>query len=234
MNTGKDTEAQRAVEGDAADGAAWIEVGYVDPPAAPVGHKTEVRRCSHLGTVDAYRHVPRLGEFMQTFTGKAIYPMDLRVEDVDIRDIAHSLSMLCRYAGHTKNFYSVGEHSVRVARWCRQFGPEAALHGLLHDATEAYLVDVPRPIKPYLVGYREAEQRAWDVIVDRYSIVLHTPVIEQADRRILADERSALMAQCEREWADNGQPLGVQIEGWLPARAEREFLALFDELYGED
>lgn len=176
----------------------------------------------------------RFGDWMQTFTGRAVYPLSLRPEDIDIRDIAHSLAMQCRYAGHVRQFYSVAEHSVHVARWCRQHGPDAALEALLHDATEAYLVDVPRPVKPFLIGYKEAETRVWAVIAERYGLASHSSVHE-ADNRILNDERCALMAPCVREWSlPDTRPLGVTIEGWLPARAEREFLALFYELYGED
>lgn len=184
---------------------------------------------------DRADHPPRIGDWVQTYTGRAVFPLDLRPDDIDIRDVAHALSMQCRYAGHVQRFYSIAEHSVHVARWCRQYGPDAALHGLLHDATEAYLVDVPRPVKPFLQGYKEAEAAAWEVIVDRFDLVLHTPIVHETDNRILNDERPALMAPCEREWSlPDYRPLGVAIEGWLPARAEREFLALFDELYGED
>lgn len=246
MTCAADNIARAAVEGDRlalaqkriatyADG--WISLaGYEDPPSPPPGLSVEVRRDSHLGIAEAYRFVPaRIGDWMQTFTGRAVYPLDLRPADVDIRDIAHALSMQCRYAGHTLRFYSVAEHSVQVARWCRKFGTDAALHGLLHDATEAYLVDVPRPVKPFLTGYREAEARAWDVVCQRFGLAMRTPLVAEADNRILNDERAALMTPCEREWLmADARPLGITIEGWLPARAEREFLALFDELYGED
>lgn len=179
----------------------------------------------------------RLGDWMQTFTGRAVFPLDLRPGDIDIQDIAHALSMQCRYAGHTRTFYSVAEHSVHVARWCRQYGPAAALEGLLHDATEAYLVDVPRPIKPFLVGYRDAEWRAAEVIAERFGLDArgYPEYVHEADNRILNDERAALMAPCDREWTlTDDQPLGVRIECWRPDRAKREFLALFNELYGED
>ncbi|OAM73046.1 hypothetical protein [Devosia elaeis] len=176
------------------------------------------------------------GGWMQTFTGRAVYPLDLRPEDIDIRDIAHALSLQCRYAGHVRQFYSVAEHSVHVARHCRQYGPEAGLEGLLHDATEAYLVDVPRPIKPFLKSYKLIEQRAWRAIAGRFDLApdFYCEAVHEADNRILHDERAALMSPCEREWSLTGDPLGVTIECWSPERAEREFLALFEELYGED
>ena len=180
----------------------------------------------------------RFGGWMQTYTGRAVYPLDLRPEDIDIRDIAHSLSLQCRYAGHVRQFYSVAEHSVHVARWVLEETIDGfvAIEALLHDATEAYLVDVPRPIKPFLTGYKEAERRVSHAIAERFGLDMagHPEIVHEADNRILHDERAALMSACERDWELNGEPLGVTIECWNPARAEREFLALFDELYGED
>lgn len=191
---------------------------------------------AHMSDREPVYNSRPVGDWMQTYTGEAVYPLSLRPQDVDIRDIAHSLSMQCRYAGHSQRFYSVAEHSVHVARFCRQYGPEAALEGLLHDATEAYIVDVPRPIKPFLTGYKEAERRVSHAIAERFDLYMagHPSIVHEADNRILHDERAALMAPCSRDWSLTGQPLGVTIECWSPDRAEREFLALFSELYGDD
>lgn len=232
MSVAIDQSAQRAVEGDTERGH-WAPANDNAPERGP-DRMAPFYADYAARAAEASGVTPRIGDWMQTFTGRAVYPMDLRPADIDIRDIAHALSMQCRYAGHTQRFYSVAEHSVLVARYCRLYGAEAALHGLLHDATEAYLVDVPRPVKPFLVGYKEAEARAWDVITERFDVVRHTPVVHEADNRILHDERAVLMAPCVRDWNLPGEPIGVTVEGWMPARAEREFLALFDELYGED
>lgn len=233
MTSAIDQSAQRAVEGD-------TERDHL-PAANDNVPEREPNTMSSLwadfAALAASDTAPRMGDFMQTFTGRAVYPLDLRTSDIDIRDIAHALSMQCRYAGHTQRFYSVAEHSVLVARWCRQYGPAAALEGLLHDATEAYLVDVPRPVKPFLKGYKLMEQRAAEIIGQRFGLDPRgcPECVHEADNRILNDERAALMAPCEREWGlSDARPLGVVIEGWVPARAEREFLALFAELYGED
>lgn len=181
---------------------------------------------------------PRIGDWMQTFTGKAVYPMDLRPDDICIEDIAHALSMLCRYNGHSQRFYSVAEHSVLIARHLRQKHSDAvALEGLLHDATEAYLADVPRPVKPFLQGYKEAEHRAWLAIAERYdmwSLYDNHPSVHDADARILHDERQQNMAASENDWGLTGVRLGVQLQFWPPERAKAEFLALFAELYGEE
>lgn len=179
---------------------------------------------------------PRLGDWLQTYTGRAVYPMDLRPEDICIEDIAHALSMLCRYNGHGLRFYSVAEHSVLIARHLRpKHGDACALHGLLHDATEAYLADVPRPVKPFLPGYKEAEQGAWEAIAYAYDVEQSwSHEVHEADARILHDERIQNMARSEREWGLTGVRLGVTLQSWSPERAKAEFLGLFNELYGEE
>lgn len=179
---------------------------------------------------------PRIGSFMQTYSGRAVFPMDLRPEDICIEDIAHSLSMQCRYNGHSLRFYSVAEHCVLIARHLRQKHSDAiALEGLLHDACEAYLTDVPRPVKPFLGGYRQAEATAFEAVCERYGLetTLHDAV-HDADARILHDERQQNMAPSEKEWGLTGVRLGVVLQFWPPERAKAEFLALFSELYGEE
>jgi len=129
--------------------------------------------------------------YMCTISGKLVDPFDLKAKDVDIIDIAHSLSHLCRFAGHIKEFYSVAQHSVRVANACPV---EHRLEALLHDATEAYLVDLPRPIKVRLKNYQETEERAWTVIAKRFDLMQKIPdCIKQADYAALSTESGELM-----------------------------------------
>src|ERR1017187_6756440 len=102
--------------------------------------------------------------FIQTYTGKVFDFDDPQPEQIDILDIAHALSNLCRFGGHTRWHYSVAQHSIYVSRLCglgalAPVWPMDALYGLLHDAAEAYCVDVPRPIKNELTGYTEIEGR---------------------------------------------------------------------------
>jgi 5'-deoxynucleotidase YfbR-like HD superfamily hydrolase len=186
------------------------------------------------------------GDWMQTWTGRRFYPASPEAADVDIRDIAHSLGMLCRYAGHVDRFYSVAEHCVKMSQ---AIDPEHALEALLHDATEAYVVDVPRPLKVQLPDYQAIERKVqlavWDAfglpvvvvpiqtssrVVERRDPV-ESAVVKMFDTRILLDERAALMSATREAWGvDSYEPLGVEIEGWHPARAGAEYLARFHEL----
>ena len=93
--------------------------------------------------------------WIQTVSGKKFPLLTPDTEAIDIQDIAHALSMICRFNGHCISFYSVAEHSVHVSRLV---APNLALWGLLHDAAEAYLGDVPTPLKGHLGGFRDREK----------------------------------------------------------------------------
>lgn len=169
----------------------------------------------------------RHGDWMQTYTGRQFWPMDPRADEVHIFDIAHALSMQCRYAGHSLRFYSVAEHCVHLAQHVSE---PNRLWALLHDASEAYLVDVPRPVKPYLPGYKEAEARVMAAVCDRFGLPYEMPAeVHAADGAIIGDER-VNMAPCVAEWYSTGGPLGIRLEYWSPERAESEFLRTFDWL----
>ena len=170
----------------------------------------------------------RNGECISTFSGKKFWPVDPRVEDVRIEDIAHSLSQQCRFAGHTKRFYSVAQHSVMVARIVPV---EDALWGLLHDASEAYLVDLPSPIKwASRLGeeYQAIELQLMGIITQRFGLAAQQPVsVHLADRTLLATEMRDLMAE---DMKCAYAPLRDVLDPWSPSRAESEFLALADLL----
>ena len=172
----------------------------------------------------------RKGNWIQTYTGRQFWPLDPRADEIDVIDIAHALSMQCRYAGHCLEFYSVAEHSVLVSR---SLPPELRLWGLLHDASEAYLIDVPRPIKPYLRGYVEMEDRVMEEVAERYNLDRphrgYIPtLVKMADARILVDERLQNMSRTHHVWSsDRLEPLGVKLECWWPLRAKAEFLDAF-------
>jgi hypothetical protein len=169
------------------------------------------------------------GDWMQTYTGHRFYPLDPRPDEIESEDIAHALSLLCRYGGHVDRFYSVAEHCVLLSEWAE---PEHALAALLHDATEAYVVDVPRPLKRYLRDYGPIEDTVWMVIAARFGISVILPAeVHEADTRILLTERAALMSRAER-WSqdDDYAPLPVTVSGWSPEVAERRYLDRLAEL----
>jgi hypothetical protein len=170
------------------------------------------------------------GAWMQTYTGQRFYPTAAEVDDVDPIDIAHALSLLCRYNGHVQRFYSVAEHCVHLSR---AVAPEHALWALLHDATEAYVGDMVRPLKVQIPAYVEVEDRLMTVIADRFDLCPKQmpDEVKDADTRILLDERDVLMPNVRYAWdIDDLEPLGVVIEGWAPATAEARYLDRLHEL----
>ena len=170
----------------------------------------------------------RPGDWIQTFTGRCFWPLDPRPSEVFIEDIAHSLAMRCRFAGHTTRFYSVAEHSVLVSQ---NVLVEHALWGLLHDAAEAYSADVPRPLKRCLPQWAPMEKAIMRAVCDRFGLAHEEPEdIKRADFSILVDERIELLAACERPWGALPDPLGVEVKGLLPFEAKAAFMARFREL----
>ena len=177
--------------------------------------------------------ITRNGDWIQTFTGKQFYPLDPRPEEVCIDDIAHSLAMKCRYAGHTRRFYSVAEHSVHISYSVPR---KHALWGLLHDAAEAYSSDIPTPLKRW-----PGLQRVWAEIEGPIQLAIcakfNLPALEPdevriADRRILVNECLEFMMFMP-ESLKRIPPL-PKLEGcigWSPPSAEHEFLRRFEELY---
>src|SRR5699024_9817293 len=174
------------------------------------------------------RHLYR-GHWMQTFTGRQFFPMNPRPEEVHAADIAHALSMQCRYNGHVRRFYSVAEHCVHLSY---AVGEDNALWALLHDATEAYVGDMVAPLTRHMSTYRETEDRVSAAIAEPFGLDPEMPQeVRTADRRILLDERAALMTPAPADWGlDQLEPLGVQIMAWPPHEARRHYLNRLHEL----
>lgn len=153
---------------------------------------------------------------------------------ISIETIAHSLSMQCRFNGHCNAFYSVAQHSVLVSQVCMI---EDARWGLLHDASEAYLGDVIRPLKhhPMFAFYRDVERQLQEVIYRRFSLFgKEPPSVEWADEHMLRDEAVQLMAPLEPLiWPPNyyGWEYVKVIHPLDPIEAERLFLRRFDQLF---
>lgn len=169
----------------------------------------------------------RKGDFIQTFSGKVFWPLDPRPEEVDIVDIAHSLSLMCRFGGHIREFYSVAQHSVLVASLLPD---ELKLAGLLHDATEGYLVDLPRPVKQWIQQYREIEHNLEKVIAAAFDVSFSDPLIKQADNIMLLTEARDLLGPQTYPWSVCATPADFVVSPWAPSHAEIQFTAYFNQL----
>ncbi len=173
----------------------------------------------------------RVGDWIQTFTGRQFWPLDPRSEEVCIEDIAHGLSLICRFGGQCREFYSVAEHSCHAAARAPRGLSFAAL---MHDASEAYIADVCRPLKRCLHGYKEAETRILDVIGEKYGIKPDEfAAVKETDNRMLATEALALLPGGPQNWSYDPAPIAYRhftFDLLQPAEAERWFLNLFDGL----
>lgn len=139
---------------------------------------------------------------IDTHTGRTVTPLSADPEDVSLEDIAHALSNQSRFAGHADAPYSVARHAVHVSREVEaRGGSRAAIRwGLLHDATEAYLADVPAPVKSSLPGYTHAEAQLAETIREAFAISLSS-----ADDRLVDAADSAVgRYELARQFPDRG------------------------------
>lgn len=188
--------------------------------------------------------------FIRTYTGRKFWPLDPKPEEVAVEDVAHALSLICRFTGHTYCFYSVADHSLRVshlaeqlalADWRKLVGKatgehswarKVALWGLLHDASEAYLCDLPSPIKRAPgIGqiYKGFEARLMESIAVHFDLTPHEPaLVKDADRILLNTEMRDLMTDCIPY--EGYDPLPETIYPMDAQHAEVEFMRRFEAL----
>ncbi len=187
----------------------------------------------------------RRGDWIQTASSKQFWSLDPRPEDVDITDIAHALSQICRFTGHCHEFYSVAQHAVLVSH---NVPSEHAAWALLHDAAEAYIGDISRPLKRHLWAgpergcqlpsepVKETEERLLMVIGRRFGLSVSAwmeakPFIDHADMLLLATEARDLMAPLHPAWSISGYPvLPDVIQPVAPRVAKFMFRWRFAEL----
>lgn len=166
--------------------------------------------------------------YVSTYLGNRFYPFEGRIEAIDIEDIAHGLAYQCRFNGQTRAFYSVAQHSLLVADLLE---PELKLAGLLHDAAEAYLGDMVKPLKLVLPEFSAIEDRISQLINRHFGIAdLDHRAIKRADLTMLATEKRDLMPHSTEAWASikGFEPLPFAIAPMLPEEAKAAFLTAFD------
>ena len=179
-------------------------------------------------------------------------PLNPNPADIRIQDIAHALSNQCRFSGYTSRHYSVAEHSVYVAKMVsahlryktkvsQQDHNRIVRQALLHDATEAYLVDLPTPIKKHFPEFRAAEKKLWTVIAKVFDVdeEMH-PLVKEADGRMCTTEKLALLSDfvSPSEWGKfftdfppyTGKDDIIDREVVNLPRARRLFLSHYDKV----
>jgi 5'-deoxynucleotidase YfbR-like HD superfamily hydrolase len=176
------------------------------------------------------------GPYLQTVSGRRVNPLDPDPEQLDPGDIARALANQCRFGGHSRVFYSVAQHSVIVSRVVEERGGdvEDVFAALMHDASEAYLGDMPHPLKHRSAlgaAFRDAEAQLETAIRDRFKIKPNVPEVKRVDRALLATERRAFSAETWH-WPelDDVEPLDLEITAWSPDQAADEFARRYAEL----
>jgi len=168
--------------------------------------------------------------WIQTYSGRRFSPINPVVDAIVIQDIAHALSMQCRFSGHCREFYSVAQHSVFVSYICDSAD---AMSGLMHDASEAYLADFPSPLKHSgkFDAYLDFEANMQKAICQRFNLPeLEPPSVKVADKILLATEARDLMSPLHPDLVQPCEPLPFKIIPLSPKDAKDLFMKRFYEL----
>lgn len=169
--------------------------------------------------------------YIATATNKHFYYLDVRIEDIDIQDIASGLANECRFNGQIDNFYSVAQHSVYASYLV---APEYALEALLYDASKAYIKDLPRPLKAILTEYQMIECDIDLAIRKKFGLPeTMSDAVHFADLMMLATEKRDLEIDTGSNWLMlEGIPTSDFVVSPLtPPQAKALFLRRFNELY---
>jgi hypothetical protein len=179
---------------------------------------------------------PGSGPYLQTVSGRWVNPFDPDPDQLDAGDIARALANLCRFGGHSRVFYSVAQHCVIVSQLVEQGGGDAedCFAALMHDATEAYLGDMPHPLKhrsPLGAAFKTAEDQLELAIRNRFRLKPDVPAIKRFDRSLLATERTAFS---DERWhwpeLEGVEPLDLELTAWSPDEAALAFAERYAEL----
>jgi len=152
----------------------------------------------------------------------------------NINDIAHALSHLCRFSGHVPQFYSVAQHSILVSQNCSD---EYRLQGLLHDAAEAIISDIPHPVKMLIPEIKRVEDKILCSIFKSFGLPPGlSECVKEADRFVFNSEVVNLIDDTRMIWGDidvhvsNLRQQFIQIDPWGSVEAEKQFLLEFHKL----
>jgi len=174
--------------------------------------------------------------FLKTYTGKKVSILNPSEDDISLYDISHALSMQCRYNGHCSSFYSVAEHTVLGTSFMikHDSSPAQIKAWLLHDATEAYVGDLIRPVKAHLQGFKDIEEVFATVINRKYGVELSDDILETihyVDNVMVAWEKRDLMKGSKETWGglpDISMYSLPVISGAPPQAAKMALKGLFD------
>lgn len=161
--------------------------------------------------------------YVTTYSGGKLHFLNPDPNEIHLKDIIHNLSMQCRYGGSTEYHYSVLQHSIAVAMYVINMGgsDDEVLSALMHDCAEAYILDIPRPLKHHLPEYQKIEDNLQTVIFDKFGIKPVSQLVVDVDNRIVANEA---------EWVFKNPPSWVKDYVKLPSiNVNEEWL--FDDLH---
>ena len=170
-----------------------------------------------------------VGPTITLASGRLFDFLDPHGSDFAIEDVAHGLALVCRYAGQCRDFYSVAEHSLLVSDVATNHRYEA----LLHDAAEAFIGDITRPLKQLLPDYKRIEEAVEDAVIERFGMDrAYRSEVKATDLRVLAAEQMQIMAPGTADWAAEAQvePAAITVRFLSPKAAKRQFLKRYEEL----
>lgn len=174
--------------------------------------------------------------YMKTYLGNRLNPLKPEAEDIKIEDVAHALSLLCRGNGQVTHFYSVGQHCINAAKEAkaREESDRVVLASLLHDASEAYMADVIRPIKQFLPKYIEIENNFLDKVYERFGLGKLTEEervkVKKIDDALLDYDMAELLK--EPMPSDGYKFVRKPNIDFRPfEEVEKEYLEIFNEYY---
>ena len=185
-------------------------------------------------------------EWIQTYTDKKFYAFDPKPEQICIEDIAHALSNVCRFSGHCNRFYSVAEHSwIMAEEMIHEYDAtdDEIMWCLLHDASEAYIQDIPAPFKRFFPDYKECEDRIMKAVANKFGLSYPIPkAVKKLDIGILKTEREQLFDithpktfAMEDIWGIERvdvEPIDRKISCWVSEAAEVNFLEMYETVCG--